>query len=553
MRKARLAWPGPGLVGWLVALGVSALMLGCNLDLSGITDTGCVCAPGTCGYNECGEQCSCENGKVCGADLVCVDQGICDDTCDQAGWECGELCGEKCGDCGANQVCRDGSCSCEPQCDGLTCGDDGCGGTCSCPTGFACNDGKCIADPLCTDTCETVGWECDGMICGEACGPCAANEACEDHQCVCVPRCEGNACGSDGCGGTCPCSEGFVCDGQGACVEDPNCTTTCSEGGWQCGELCGNYCGTCPDGYACNGGQCECEPRCDGTSCDDGCGGTCPCGDGEQCDKERSCVDEAGCLDTCSGAGFECGELCGRSCGSCKEGLECRSGRCECQPSCDGTSCDDGCGGTCPCATGTVCDGFGQCKKPSECHNTCASLEFECGSVCGETCGNGSCSAGHACNKGLCEDQTSVLDFYLSKKEEAGGRTALTFGLKYDARGNDVLPRMADIRIGTDKAVSCDVDGVIQGPAVNSKKLYEDPVTGEPYRFRPDGSIQMLIYAKDNVDGFQSGHVLWLKLTCDIVEPVKFHLVHRHGILAPFQADVVLQQTAYDRDITVTK
>ena len=61
---------------------------------------------------------------------------------DCTGLECGnDGCGGSCGDCFAGP-CEDGVCpSCEPQCEGLECGDDGCGGTCGvCPLGETCGD-----------------------------------------------------------------------------------------------------------------------------------------------------------------------------------------------------------------------------------------------------------------------------------------------------------------------------------------------------------------------------------------------------------------------------
>jgi hypothetical protein len=66
------------------------------------------------------------------------------------------------------------SCPCAPDCAGLDCGDDGCGGSC---------------------------------------GTCGAQELCVDQQCVCQPDCVGKACGADGCGGSCgACDPGYLCN-----------------------------------------------------------------------------------------------------------------------------------------------------------------------------------------------------------------------------------------------------------------------------------------------------------------------------------------------------
>ncbi|MBQ9394757.1 MAG: hypothetical protein IJU23_04470, partial [Proteobacteria bacterium] len=108
--------------------------------------------------------------------------------------------------------CTDNACVCVPNCDGKSCGEDGCGGSC---------------------------------------GQCRSNEVCTDNACVCVPNCEEKSCGDDGCGGSCgQCSEcsddeAPICAGsrvksckngeyvytscgatqscqKGACVDDPN-------------------------------------------------------------------------------------------------------------------------------------------------------------------------------------------------------------------------------------------------------------------------------------------------------------------------------------------
>ncbi len=113
---------------------------------------------------------------------------------------------------------------CAPACEGLDCGDDGCGGSCG-----ECED----------------GWDCNAGVCEEP---------------PCVPACEGAACGDpDGCedGGQCDgtCEDGFVCADQGdgtfLCEED--CEPACD--GAACGDddSCGGFCdGTCPAGQECN-------------------------------------------------------------------------------------------------------------------------------------------------------------------------------------------------------------------------------------------------------------------------------------------------------------
>ena len=74
------------------------------------------------------------------------------------------------------------SCPCAPDCAGLACGDDGCGGSC---------------------------------------GTCGDQELCVDQQCVCQPDCVGKACGADGCGGNCgECEQGYLCNEINKCELD---------------------------------------------------------------------------------------------------------------------------------------------------------------------------------------------------------------------------------------------------------------------------------------------------------------------------------------------
>ena len=429
---------------WLAASSVALFFLGCNLDLSNLGTGTCspVCAPGTCGYDGCEGQCPCSVGEECGPNFECIDEGFCTTTCEEAGWECNELCGNACGSCDEGKACQEGKCECQATCDALTCGDDGCGGSCSCPTGFACNDGKCIADPVCTDTCATIGWECGGTICDEECGPCAANEACEDHECVCVPRCEGNACGSDGCGGTCPCEDGYLCNSQGSCEEDTSCNTTCKEGGFKCGELCGHFCGECQEGYECENGQCV-----------------------------------GGCHETCQSTGWVCGEVCGEACGECGSDQECMEGSC----------------------------------------------------------------------------YPYTLQLSVSGRATVGAQTQITLLIDYDPRPGEPRPRMADFRITTDKSVNLEVDSVTMGPAMGKKQLYIDPISEKPWRIRPDGSVQLLIHSLTNLDTLREGHLLWITVTCEIEDSVKFSLIKRHQTFAPFEADFALQESAYNKAVVVKK
>ena len=101
--------------------------------------------------------------------------------------------------------------ACVPQCEGMACGDDGCGGSCgACQQGESCQGGACTG---CTPACD--GKACGDDGCGGSCGACQQGESCDAGQCACTPQCEGKACGDDGCGGSCG-----GCDDQNPCTVD---------------------------------------------------------------------------------------------------------------------------------------------------------------------------------------------------------------------------------------------------------------------------------------------------------------------------------------------
>jgi formylglycine-generating enzyme required for sulfatase activity len=116
---------------------------------------------------------------------------------------------------GAQDLCVEGACVCQPACDGKVCGDDGCDGECGTCEGAQdlCVEGACVCQPA-----------CDGKACGDdgcdgVCGTCVgAQDLCVEGACVCQPACDGKACGDDGCNGECgACAAGKVCI-QGACL-----------------------------------------------------------------------------------------------------------------------------------------------------------------------------------------------------------------------------------------------------------------------------------------------------------------------------------------------
>ena len=197
-----------------------------------------------CGDDGCGGSCGvCEDGLVCGAvmegnELAWVCVPTCATWCAQQDFQCGDheafgpadltggMCA--CGTCPAGASCTEEGVCCAPDCAGMECGDDGCGGACgNCPPGDACIGGACECVPDCM---------VDEYI--SECGT------------------------SDGCGGSCgECGEDEVCALAdyaeiGVCFNPTeSCPGICAEYSAECGQVWSGFvapdtcnCGDCPDG-----------------------------------------------------------------------------------------------------------------------------------------------------------------------------------------------------------------------------------------------------------------------------------------------------------------
>lgn len=218
--------------------------------------------------------------------------------------------------CGRSEKSKPAA-ACVPHCEAACGSDDGCGGQCGgCAAGQRCSGGQCVA---------------------EDCPDCKENELCVGGQCVCTPKCEGPDCLDDGCGNkSAALPEGQVRNANGEVVTPTDCHDSCASTGFTCGNVCGEECGACAAGEGCQFGTCACQPKCDGTSCSDGCGGLCDCTAGNVCNAVESCVAPSECKDTCESTGRVCGEMCGQSCGLCGDGKSCVAGQCR-----DALNCDD--------------------------------------------------------------------------------------------------------------------------------------------------------------------------------------------------------------------
>ncbi|HMR77277.1 MAG TPA: hypothetical protein PKD61_19340, partial [Polyangiaceae bacterium] len=398
----------------------------------GLIACGSCISPKLC--NAAGACATCTEGTPCAPSKPCIRSSMeCTGTpkCVDSSYEPGGT------SCGPGLICDGaGNCACTPKtCSelGLECGsgNDGCGGTVTCPT---CATGKvCDQSGKCTDclegaacqasnACKTASMDCSsgGGVCtddgnapsGTSCGvgqKCDGQGACKCAAKSCADL--GKECGtwSDGCGGnvTCTaCATNKVCDPNGKCVDcaqGASCaaskvcataTVDCSGGAPSCKDT-----GLSPPGISCGQGM-----VCDGL-------GTCKvCAQGQSCAPSNPC--KLGFTECSSGSpvcvesgnvgnGTSCGpnSVCNNgSCGSCTSGTTCSPS----SPCKNGaTSCSSGssvcnettnkANGT-PCGTGKVCNGgnCASCSSGGSCQpaNECKTGSYSCATgtqVCGET------------------------------------------------------------------------------------------------------------------------------------------------------------------------
>lgn len=195
---------------------------------------------------------------------------------------------------------------CKPQCDGRTCGPDGCGDVCGlCGPGLTCdNAGVCLSS-FCGNGEVDNAESCDPAI-TEGTGVCPT--ACED---------DGNACTNENFFGTAE-----NCDARCA----PFAIINCDDGD-----------GCCPSGCS-PMNDLDCSENCDNGVVDEG----------EACDPPSSCPVEADCddnnvctTDRLTGSALNCSAQCANI-----PVTECIDGDGCCAPGCDATE-DDDCTTTC--------------------------------------------------------------------------------------------------------------------------------------------------------------------------------------------------------------
>jgi hypothetical protein len=323
---------------------------------------------------------------------------------------------------------------CEPECEGLACGFDGCNGLCgACPAGERCEAGRCVsADPCallpdcddgraCTDDrCEPfVGCvhapSPDGAGCDDG-NPCTTEDHCFAGRCVggVVPECTTAPCVSFVClpesgWGFVPGPDGDPCDDGDPCTFGDVCRAgQCTNGGLV----------DCDDGDPCTRDWCEwgtCLYAFDWEACP-GQGPCCEVHEAPGCEQPAvmACVCDydpyccsgwwhEGCVDL---ARWYCGADCGWGCQSdaeCDDADPCTFDRCGPDGSCRHER-DPACAGTDPCCTGHDSPG---CDDPAVQACVCADQPWCCqrgwygecvvaALRCGAQCpGEGPCCAEH--------------------------------------------------------------------------------------------------------------------------------------------------------------
>lgn len=303
----------------------------------------------------------------------------------------------------------------------------------------------------------------------------------------------------------------------------------------------------------------RCTPSCSlGCGASDGCGGQCGCGQGYQCNSAGQCVAPGECFETCGVAGWECGELCEKSCGVCPHGAACNLGTCStCTPRCTACGTGDGCGGVCGCGPTEVCSPEGTCVAEQSCDETCESKGWACGSICGEECGT--CGSSSVCHEGACFAETpnscpscSLQVAVLEQTMGATGLSRVVIAVDFAPAEDQPLPRMMDIRFST--SPSAQLLSVQEGEAMGeaSKRLFLDSSTGRNWRVRPDGTTQVLVLSTTNTTRIGAGRLL--TLTFNVAGGnAAFALVRRPQVFAPPSADSALQHTAYSDPAVVVQ
>ncbi len=340
-----------------------------------------------------GTEVTCNDGLFCNGDeryvrgecrpgaSPCDDGAACSmDACDEERKVCAYELGADCASC-AREVC-------EPSCEGVECGDDGCGGQC----GDGCGDQFCV-DGQCSDVSQPGTCANPLPLLAEGASLIGTHVIEGDTSAglhTLAPACN-TASGAkelvytftlDSPVGVNARVSGYdtVLDIRRGDCRDTAASVACSDDATPPGNTGSRIATTLEpgtyyvivDGYSvAEAGPFTlsvrftdgCVPQCDGSFCgDDSCGGSCgECDDGEVCTPQRRCLADP-CIPACEGRA--CGsDGCGGTCGTCTNGDLCieSSGECRAFPTCNHLQpvCGDGCGDNQFCGTDCECHDLG--------------------------------------------------------------------------------------------------------------------------------------------------------------------------------------------------
>ena len=293
---------------------------------------------------------------------------------------------------------------CEPDCGGLECGDDGCGGSCgACDDGNPCTDDDVCDDGLCAfppneNNCDDGNPCTDPDTCadGVCFGPLLSPEDLVDLECVCetYEDCEEIEDG-DVCNGTLVCEKNAPEDALGICMVDPDSILACDDEVPCTIDSCDpqDGCLHVPDDTACDDGNICTDDACDfidgcqhvnnNADCDDNdtCTPTDICQDGAcvgtgalDCDDANVCTDDTcdpvdGCQHTNNTAICDDGNPCTIT-DICQDGACVDAGALDCDDSniCTDDTCDPAAG--CMNTNNTaICDDENTCTISDICQN----------------------------------------------------------------------------------------------------------------------------------------------------------------------------------------
>lgn len=135
-----------------------------------------------------------------------------------------------------------------------------------------------------------------------------------------------------------------------------------------------------------------------------------------------------------------------------------------------------------------------------------------------------------------------------------GDRSSVRIAIDYEPSDGEARPRIADFRIRGSKPFG--VVAITPGPALaaSKKELSTPPGAREPWRVRPDGTLQVLVQSTDAAVDLAPGRIAILEVTtAGPVEDLQLWLVRREQVFAPPDADGVLQASTYDAPLSVKR